>query len=317
MRRSIFGRELNPPGMQFRTGTLGKALGDIRGDITRSLTGTKQTHQFFTTPVPGDAQADGSPGNPFNLTSAESNGYEGPIGQALAQAVEPTNAYEEMVPLEVVIGPGEYPSETALNFPEFKSITLRCIAPCRVGSYLETPTMNWTPRPFSYYETEEPMLHIIGEPTAAILFFYQLRIGNKNRGNATNVYINGAQIIWGITEHPDGQDGTSYLVVRNSDVATNGIVVPNSTLYVDRVGNTNVTTAKEIEQAMHTRFNGNVTVTAAGSAGAGSLLSGFYNCSFGGSFTGPVDSARFDKFTQDNGPTGFSGGAGAADYLEA
>lgn len=278
---------------------------DLRGDVNILLAspgGVLPYKTAWISPRAGSATADGTPGNPYNPTSATAGGYSSPLHQAfvLLATIVPANASEEMAPITIHMLAGNY-AAADINFSSSSPITFVLHGVCVWGTGSTTLNeMTWrryvTAKSFVW--SAQRYLRIVPADTDGTLVFpggiYLLDFssGFDNYLYLENVYFH--------TIDTASQTGACFLNLKNCTQRSTGniLLAPSSSL-LEAEGTTfgstvSLTTSGRITKAERCRFNHNVVVDDASANDIGLI-----DCSFGGahSWTGPTGSAKFDAVT--------------------
>ena len=271
--------------------TLVDEVDSLRGNLAPYKTA-------WVSPTAGDATANGTPGNPYNTTSAVAEGYTSPIEQALAvlDAIVPANASEEMAPLTIHLMPGTY---AAINLSIQTACPVKFIHHGHVvvgtGS-LTADECTWTrqliAKTYSWLATTRQTFWV--EPDVADGGIFMLTgsivLSDGSGGIHNNLVMRNAYFV---NISLSGQTGVCSVQLDDCNMRTTGsIVIAVASSYVKARNSTflgPITLASGYVDAERCSFYDDVTV--------GQTTGKFLACDFGTpgfNFSGPSGSARFD-----------------------
>jgi hypothetical protein len=254
--------------------------------------------------------ADGSQGRPFNATSA-SAASTNPIAQAHADMPGSTSQAEEEAPRIIHVGGGEYTAALTFNTAEMVILDV-------LGDVLITGNMTVNVLAKSFEAGLVGGLTIGPGPGGggSCVITGNLSIGDNDVEDASPVHVlrlRNTTLIGTLNDSATASSGLSIWTLI--DCTVNGATThPTGRLLTGRT--TRFAGAFSIEQvdyASHVFFGDDVTVQSA----TGSVPFGWHGCQFGGDFTGPAGSARWDAASFSSFSGTFSGGAGIADFIES
>ncbi len=279
----------------------------LRGDIDILLAspgGVLPYKTAWISPLAGSATADGTPGNPYNVTSAAAGGYGGPLHQAfvLLAVLVPANASQEMAPITIHMLPGVYAAND-INFSTPSPITFVAHGICVWGSGSSTLNeMTWrryiSAKSFVWPVSAKQAMRIVPADTDSVFYLTgQIQLLDFSSGFHNALYL---ENVYFHTIDTASQTGACFLFLKNCTQRSTGDIIlsPSSSLLEAEdtyfMSTVSLTVDGRITKAVRCRFAHNVVVDDANASDIGLI-----DCSFFGvrSWTGPSGSAKFDAVT--------------------
>jgi len=312
-------------GNEYRGTSLYQGHSSFLADLTAALGAmTGNERMRWVSPLPGDEDADGSVGRPFNPVSAAAARSAGLIASDEAQIQEalndigpPADTAEAGVPMRVLCAGGEYDAQKVR--PVGHGITsLVTLGQVRMGNVPAFDAgIEWTLDGTTFPGLSFiPTLHVYGvasQPNTGWLVFGDILIEDGGLNVDHGLHLGDVGMRNLAVKGGGSLAGRTRLHLIRCSTLGGAVNLPDADCYTFRDCQFGATTLDSVEAAA--RYNDLASVTLS-SAPIGGDPSGFYACAIAGTFTGPAGTARFDKVTQDMHGAGFAGGAGAGDYLE-
>lgn len=290
----------------------------IADGLLPALSSASGERMIFVSPLAGPVTADGSPGDPFNPTSAAASFFGDPIAQALDSIPAPTNSDEEDATNCIIIEGGNYPNPAFFDtgpsgFTNARQLLFiprgQCVFPAGSSIFREVVPATFAP-------ALVPAFAILAG--LGIMFITAtVAAADGNNGIDHTVGFHGVQITGIITPPIAGQTGIVVWDLRNGSLSGSAAFAgpalldkPTNWTFGGAVSSVTVGSPERCE------FGAGVAVTA---------LSGdpWRDCDFTGGgivFSGPAGAAFFDRFTASSFGNAvvnsFAGGATAADYFD-